>query len=261
MWFGHLLGVLGVEVLEGSEARSSERLGPALPPPLKTVWSWSNPLSFLSLGFLVYTIYSTYFVELLWDSLIECQVGTEGMLLLFFLFPLCAPVSSAPLPALRFTSAVRTEVAHHTSPKLRTTGLPPPSQHLGAYCMPPPGGGMGFILHKEPREDVKRNNGARPQLFKFKSAFFRGASMNGGAASLILGTLKTFFISCVLSSSSVITRSAPRFFSLSVSFWRSGLETKHEPRSHRLTFSTKGSRDCSATAVTACFFAGSWDRL
>lgn len=77
MWSGHLLGVLGVEVLEGSEARSSERPGPALTPPLKTVWSWSNSLSFLSLGFLIYKIGSTCFVELLWDSLIKWRVGTR----------------------------------------------------------------------------------------------------------------------------------------------------------------------------------------
>lgn len=60
--------------------------------------------------------------------------------------------------------------------------------------------------------------------------------------SLIPGTLKKFFISCFLSSSSVITCSAPRVFSLSVSFWMSGLETKHNPWSHLLSISTRGSR-------------------
>ena len=51
------------------------------------------------------------------------------------------------------------------------------------------------------------------------------------AWSLFTGTLKKLFISGFLSSSSVTTWSAPRFFSLSVSFWRSGLETKHNPGS------------------------------
>lgn len=45
------------------------------------------------------------------------------------------------------------------------------------------------------------------------------------------GTLKKLFISGFLSPSSVTMWSAPRFFSLSVSFWRSGLETKHNPGS------------------------------
>lgn len=71
---------------------------------------------------------------------------------------------------------------------------------------------------------------------------------NGGATSLILGTLKKFFISWFLSSSSVITYSAPKFFSLSVSLWMSGLETKHNFWSHLLTFFTTDTLD-SATDV------------
>lgn len=77
---------------------------------------------------------------------------------------------------------------------------------------------------------------SRPPAFLVGVCFFRGVSMNGGTASLVLGTLKTLFTSCVLSASSVTTCSAPSFFSLSVSFWRSGLETKHEPRSHPAHF-------------------------
>lgn len=137
----------------------------------------------------------------------------------------------------------------------RASHLPRSTRALPARCSWPRGG-----LHPLQRDKGRCEEGRWSQspAFLVQVTFLRGGEQEWGAAPLILGTLKTFFISCVLSSSSVTTCSAPSFFSLSVSFWRSGLETKHEPQSHRLTFSTKGSRDCSAAAVTTCFFVGSW---
>lgn len=157
------------------------------------------------------------------------------MLLLFFVYPPCASVSS---PSSETHIGCVADVAQHRCSQLQITQrflnclscFPHSIWALHAGC--PLAEGMGFVLPQGDKGRIWRGTmGSVPSFFSSSQLSSGRWVWNGGIRALILGTLKKFFISCFLNSSSVITCSAPIFFSLSVNFWMSGLETKHNPRS------------------------------
>lgn len=108
--------------------------------------------------------------------------------------------------------------------------LVPPSQHLGTQCMLLAAWLRERALTNQEEAKGGFQRGTMVPVPSFSNACQLSSgrcAWTGGAMSLLLGTLKKFFISGLLSSSSVMTCSAPRLFSLSLSFWISGLETKY----------------------------------